>query len=128
MSKNVERHGPMKTVQLVCMDCLGIPFNHKRVDLIRDCEGDQAQNGACPLYSYRMGKRVTLRAFRKYCLYCNANSSVAIESCPVKTCAIYPYRHGKNPALTGINKSGMPKGRFGYAPKIPLGGSQNVSE
>jgi hypothetical protein len=121
----MEKQSPARTVQLVCRDCLGL--KDARTDIIKNCEGDTAQNGACPLYPYRMGKRISVKVFRKYCLYCNAGSSPLIESCPVETCPVFPYRFGKNPALTGINRSGIQKGSFG-ASKNPEKARQTTNK
>ncbi len=47
-----------------------------------------------------------LRAMRKKCLDCCGNSSREVELCPVRDCALYPYRLGKHPT----KKSPQPKG------------------
>lgn len=69
--------------------------------MVKDCEGDQARNGACPLYPYRMGKRPPVSIFRKYCMYCTNGDRKYVEDCPAASCPVYSYRFGKNPALTG---------------------------
>ena len=91
---------PKEAVRSYCSHCLGMSqWNHKMVE---DCQGDQAMNGACPLYPYRMGGRVSLRAFRAHCLQCQGGSREAVIDCNVTRCPCYPYRLGRNPALTGI--------------------------
>ena len=101
------KHTPKEAVRAMCIDCLGLmQFNSMK---IMDCQGDTAQNRACPLFPYRMGKRVSVKLFRKYCLYCTGNSREYIENCQTKTCALYPYRFGKNPAMFGRPARGITK-------------------
>jgi hypothetical protein len=39
-----------------------------------------------------------IKAIRQNCLECSGGSYVEVKNCPIKTCAYYPYRLGKNPA------------------------------
>ena len=94
---------PKEAIRSYCSQCLGMnQWNHK---LVEDCQGDQAMNGACPLYPYRMGRRVSLRAFRAHCLQCQGGSREAVIDCNVTSCPCYPYRLGKNPARKGLGHS-----------------------
>jgi len=90
---------PKEAVKAMCVNCLGL--NQFSAELVKDCEGNMALNGVCPLYPFRLGKRVSVKNFRTYCLYCVGGSKEWVSECPTKTCAIYPYRFGKNPALAG---------------------------
>ena len=38
-----------------------------------------------------------MKAMRAKCLECSAGSFVEVKNCPVKKCALYPYRFGKRP-------------------------------
>jgi len=77
-------------------------FNAEQV---KDCEGDQALNGPCAFYPYRLGKRPTVKVFRAFCLDCMCGYSESVKECTVEKCECYPYRQGKNPALTGKRKA-----------------------
>lgn len=46
-----------------------------------------------------------LKAIRTKCLDC-CESVYEVKQCPVTTCALYPFRHGKNPNRTGITNRG----------------------
>ncbi len=94
-----EKFTPMEAVRAYCTQYLGMTqWNREK---IQDCEGDQATNGACPFFPYRMGKRLGVSAFRKYCLYCTCGDRAYVLSCPAETCPVYPYRFGHNPAMKG---------------------------
>jgi len=38
-----------------------------------------------------------VKSIRKYCLDCAGNSPKEVRLCPAKTCALYPFRMGRNP-------------------------------
>jgi len=38
-----------------------------------------------------------MRAIRTNCLECSGGSSKEVKFCPIKTCALFPYRFGKRP-------------------------------
>jgi hypothetical protein len=45
-----------------------------------------------------MTKKLTpIRAIRAKCLDCSAGQYIEIKLCPVKECALYPYKMGKRP-------------------------------
>lgn len=97
-----ERLLPMRVVRSVCSDCLGLSqFNRSEIE---NCSGDQSRNGGCAFFPYRLGKRVSVKVFRKYCLQCASGSSDYVSECPTVGCQLYPYRFGKNPSLTGKRK------------------------
>ena len=100
---------PQEALRQVCQDCLGLTqFSFSRVG---DCQGDTAANGACPIYSKRLKGRVSVRLIRKYCLYCQGNSSRSVEECTTSSCGFHMYRFGKNPA--------MAHRRFKYKQNVP---------
>lgn len=47
-----------------------------------------------------------LKAIRVKCLECSEGSANEVKLCPIETCALYPFRFGKNPniKLTGEQK------------------------
>jgi len=48
-----------------------------------------------------MSKVLTpIKAIRAKCLDCSCNQTKEIRECPVKDCALYPYRFGKRPKAT----------------------------
>lgn len=98
---------PKEATRQVCIDCLGLnQFNSKKID---DCQGDTAQNGACPIYPYRMGKRISVKTIRKYCLYCQSGKSQSVADCTTAKCSFHGYRFGKNPACAGRGFKGVLK-------------------
>jgi len=87
---------PKSNMREYCKQCLNMPqFNQDRV---KDCGGDKAGCGACPFYQFRLG-RVSVKVFRKNCLYCMGGNRMAVDECSVTDCSCYPYRYGKNPAM-----------------------------
>jgi hypothetical protein len=42
-----------------------------------------------------------IKAMRKKCLDCCCGSPQEVKLCPVRDCALYPYRLGKHPKRTG---------------------------
>ena len=38
-----------------------------------------------------------IKAIRKKCLSCSCGHVAEVRDCPVKNCALYPYRMGKRP-------------------------------
>ena len=95
---------PKEAVRAYCTQCLGLSrWNREAID---DCQGDKAANGACPFYQFRMDRRVSVKTFRHYCLYCTGGDREYIRECPAITCPCYPYRLGKNPTITGRKPSG----------------------
>jgi len=90
---------PTQTVRAYCTHCLGLPQFNKEV--VKDCQGDLAYQGPCPLFLYRMGKRIPVKVFRAFCLECMGGNREFIRECETVTCPIHPYRLGKNPSLKG---------------------------
>lgn len=41
-----------------------------------------------------------LRAIREKCLDCSCQQPTEVKECPVKACALWPFRMGKNPYRT----------------------------
>ena len=89
---------PKETVRALCVHCL--VMKQANQDQIRDCEGDSI---GCVIFPYRLGKRISVKMLRKYCIWCMGGSENknSVDDCSVKTCANYPYRFGTNPAYEG---------------------------
>jgi hypothetical protein len=49
-----------------------------------------------------MFKITPLRAIRRYCITCCANSLSEVRKCKSDKCWLYPYRMGKNPDRKGV--------------------------
>ena len=55
-------------------------------------------------------KAEVLRSIRNKCLDCSCYQPQEVKLCTVYTCALYPYRHGKDPnpsSTRGFAKSGV---------------------
>jgi len=49
------------------------------------------------------GKCLTpIRSIRRKCLDCSAGQAQEVRLCPVTSCALYPFRLGKNPNRAGL--------------------------
>ena len=98
---------PNQTVRAFCMECLGLTYFNKSE--IENCKGDTCIGG-CALFPYRLGKRIPVKTFRKFCVQCMNGSAELIPNCPATKCKIYQYRFGKSPAHQKIIRE-MPRGR-----------------
>jgi len=99
----IEKLTPAGAVRAYCQDCLGTKqFN---TDMVRDCQGDKDPNGPCAFFPYRLGKRPSVKVFRKFCLDCMIGDREAVACCETENCVCHPYRFGKNPALLGKRKA-----------------------
>ena len=47
-----------------------------------------------------------LKSIRKKCLDCSCDSIKEVRLCPITSCALYPFRFGKNPNRKGIGRTG----------------------
>lgn len=47
-----------------------------------------------------------VKAIREKCLDCCCGQVKEVRLCPSETCALWPYRMGKNPARAGIGGTG----------------------
>jgi len=56
-----------------------------------------------------------LEAIRAKCLDCSDNSKHRVRTCPIKHCALWPYRMGKNPNRKGVGGNPQLKGGFGVS-------------
>jgi len=89
---------PNQTVRAYCTECLGLKqFNRSEIE---NCKGDTCIGG-CAFFEYRLGKRIPVKVFRKFCTECMNGQAVLIPGCPATKCKIYKYRFGKNPARIG---------------------------
>jgi hypothetical protein len=100
------KYAPKEACRKFCTQCIGL----KRFDSaeITGCQGDQAANGDCPLFPFRLGNRISVKIFRHHCMYCMGQSRALVSDCETTDCELWPYRMGKNPALTGIRKGVNP--------------------
>ena len=109
----MERLTPKMACRQFCIQCLGLKqFNTKAIE---GCQGDKAACGPCPLYHYRMGKRISVKIFRLHCLYCMGNQRTLVEDCETLDCELWPYRMGKSPSRAGTfrgSKEARQKGFF----------------
>ena len=96
---------PKQAAHSFCIQCLGLRQFHAKA--VEACQGDQCACGPCPLYPYRMGKRIRLKVFRAHCLFCMGGNRALVPECETTGCPLYPYRMGRNPALTGKRKGGI---------------------
>lgn len=91
---------PSQAVKIKCVDCLGLnQFNQAEV---KACQGDTCKTGPCPIFPFRLGKRIPVRVFRWFCIQCMGGQRHLVADCPSIKCAVYPYRLGTNPARQGI--------------------------
>jgi hypothetical protein len=94
---------PTQTIRAYCTHCLGLPqFNREE---IRNCQGDRAYQGPCPLFPYRLGRRIPVKVFRVFCLEYMGGNRELVRECETESCPVYPYRMGKNPAKRGQGAS-----------------------
>lgn len=90
---------PGEAKHKLCVQCIGgAQFNSHAVN---NCGGDKAKTGACPIYPYRNGVRMSVKVFRKFCLNCMGGSYDAISECTTEDCPAFKYRFGKNPSCAG---------------------------
>lgn len=86
---------PLKAVRQRCLDCAGGATE------VRKCTAEN-----CELHAFRMGRDVrgkgsTLKAIRKYCLWCCLGKSSEVRLCPATNCSLHSYRSGRNPRKHG---------------------------
>lgn len=51
-------------------------------------------------------KMTPLKAIRVKCIDCCCGNTVEVKLCPVRDCALYPYRMGHNPKRKGLGNAG----------------------
>ena len=87
---------PKESMREYCKQCLNLTqFSTEKV---KNCGGDTAGCGACPIYPHRL-KRISVKTFRKNCLYCMGGPRKLVDECEIKDCPAWVYRFGKNPAI-----------------------------
>ncbi|MEN6318653.1 MAG: hypothetical protein ABFD82_07855 [Syntrophaceae bacterium] len=94
---------PTESVKAYCTHCLGL----KRfdADIIKNCNGDSIN---CSFFPYRLGKRISVKIFRKYCLtVCMNGARILVDTCIVENCPNFHYRFGINPSLVGRSPRGV---------------------
>ena len=101
---------PLKAIRLRCLDCKETTTEIRNCEFGKDDPSNANSPKACPLYPFRMQKKEvkgsTLKAIRKYCLWCMNGQANEIQLCPSMDCPLYQYRFGKNPARKGIGGKG----------------------
>ncbi len=121
-STKSDRLTPGEAKRKLCTQCIGkSQFDSKEV---KDCGGNQAKTGACPIYEYRSGKRMSVKVFRKFCLQCQGGSYDGVKECTTSDCPAYDYRFGTNPVLTGRGGGNL-KGLQEYRERL-AGQSNNL--
>ena len=94
-----ERLNPGEAKKKLCVQCIcKSQFNS---DEVENCKGDKSGTGACPIYPYRIGKRMSVKVFRKFCLNCMGGNRESVSDCTTTDCPAYEFRMGKNPACAG---------------------------
>ena len=96
---------PLRSIRKRCIDC-----QETRTD-VRNCEFDD-----CALYPLRIGKgRPKLKDIRAYCLWCCLNNVLEVKLCPTKSCPLWIYRLGKNPARKGMGRDKEAMQKMSYS-------------
>lgn len=103
---------PKEAMREYCKQCLNT-VQHS-TEKVRDCGGDKAGCGPCPFYPYRL-KRVSVKTFRKNCLYCQGGSRSNIDDCPVQGCPCWDYRSGRS---LSTGRKGNPESLRKYHEKV----------
>ena len=97
-------------IQTQCLSCAGSSERVKRCGFIE-----------CELYPYRLGGNTyrgnlkasndqsPLEAIRRECLSCSGDMPEEVKRCLVKSCALYPYRMGKNPFVSEARRKASQK-------------------
>jgi hypothetical protein len=99
--EEIEKLTPKESVRAVCVNCLGM--NQFNTEQVKECEGDHI---GCTFFPYRMGKRVSVKTIRKYCIKdCMNGYQGLVAGCTTKDCANHPYRMGSNPARQGMGNA-----------------------
>lgn len=104
ISKQKELKSPLHALKAYCHYCVQSRYDSD----VENCTGHfvLATQKPCPFFEYRRGgKKVSIKAMRKFCLECMGGSREAVQECPTIGCIIYPYRLGKNPSRAGIGKN-----------------------
>ena len=84
---------PKEAMKEYCRQCLNT--KQHRTEAVKNCQGDKSACGPCPFYAYRM-KRVSVKVFRKNCLYCMGGSRSSIDECNVSDCPCFEYKSGRS--------------------------------
>lgn len=96
---NVHYETALKDIQAKCHECAGSR------SAVRKCDSTD-----CPLYPYRLGKRVkpedrgegyltAQEALRANCLECCGGCMKEVRLCPAKKCPAWQYRFGMHPRV-----------------------------
>lgn len=90
-----EHPSPLKAIRLHCLNCC----------LHQSNEVTLCGATACASYPLRFGKSVAglrpLTVIKNHCAECNGESGHA-RDCKLESCALHPFRNGKNPNRKGL--------------------------
>jgi len=93
MEKN---NTPAEAIQSFCYNCVKDDRVGHRANLseVRNCKGYD-----CPFYTDRLGRngKASVKTIRKMCLECMGECKKSVKECENFSCALHPYRMGKNP-------------------------------
>lgn len=100
---------PLKAIRRKCLDCSCGEWK-----AVNDCVFDGTRESLCVFYSFRMGKgRPKLKQIRAFCLSCCCKQSREVMLCPVVSCSLWEYRHGKRSQnASSWSEIGFPEGVF----------------
>jgi hypothetical protein len=92
----MKKRTPIAAVAAFCRQCV----QSKSEAVLEACGGHLVlvTGQECPLYPFRLGRRPPVRALREQCLDCMGGSPSLVRECGTVSCAVHPYRMGKNPA------------------------------
>jgi len=111
-----EKLTPRQTVRAYCAQCIGL--NQFNVDDVHNCTGDAA---GCPFFDFRMGKRVSVKVMRAFCIDCMGGQASLVNDCPAALCPVHPYRMGRNPSRAGQGRSAAQMKKVRESKKIEPG-------
>lgn len=55
-------------------------------------------------HSSGQNPKTALQAIRAKCLDCSGGAAQAVKDCPIRACALWPFRLGTNPNRKGIGR------------------------
>jgi len=90
---------PPRAVREYCLGCA------ENSSVVRDCPEGPEVAEPCPLWGFRMGKKMPgagsrLKAIRAACMYCMNGQQSLVRECDYEPCALWPFRSGHRPKGT----------------------------
>ena len=108
---------PKAAIREMCKDCLGLSSWDRKA--VTYCEGDRGYKESCVLFPYRLGKRISVKLFRRECLNCQGGSLHQINACVTVDCPLYIYRTGKNEMNIGKRRKNKPTNTIDWFSSCP---------